>query len=473
MNGKLLLIFVVFALVSGGTGSGISCFPEKIYFRTGRETFNSRYDFVISECRIWYRPRNGRAGDWKPLPLHKDLTCPKLIDTDSETFIALDSLNTIYTMFGALKTRPEKFKWTRHWGAPFRLGRGMRVPAAHNGLAFSYLSPTEDEYYRTSNGNKYDVGMGVANIFFLNEKGQRITYLDPWLPNDFSYEVGGPRRGRFRSVNISASGSTLFLINRYGDMYTRTYDFDMAGADNFFFNYSYDEKDYTVEDTSDVLPRRVPRPLPVAGWTRQPKITGDITDLIMVIKQGKGTVRRELRVEGRDGQDRTGYYTKDISGGTWHFVETGLALSGNMLENTPEDRSDMTLGPDESMAFEYRGKDLAVVIPDFHPYCPPATVTVMFGNGSILVLRLHFHETIRQRKRKRGLTDKKLVLRGALEVADSLRRKTGKPEGPAGRFISRYFKKSAFSEVKIKATRSKIKIAGARGLRWTLTRSEK
>ena len=465
----LFLSFVIFAIVSGGTGPGLSYFPRKLYFRTGLETFNSKYDFVIRECSVWYRPRNGRPRDWKPLKLHKGLSCPKYIDTDSEILIALDSLNTIYTMFGALKENPAKFKWTRRWGAPFRLGRGMRIPDTHTGLAFSYFSPTEDEYYRTSNGNKYDVGVGVANIFFLNENGQRITYLDPWLPNDFSYEVGGPKRGRFQSVNISVNGSTLFLINRYGDMYTRTYDFDMAGADNFFFNYSYHKKDYTVEDTSDILPRRVPRPLPVAGWTRQPKITGDITDCITVIKRGKGAVHRELRVEGRDSESRTGYYSKDVIGETWRFVETGLPLSGRLLENAPEDRSDMTLGPDESRAFEYRGDGIAVKVPDFHPYCPPATVTVMFGDSAALVLRLHFHETIRQLKRQRGLTDKKLVLRGALEVADSLRRKPGKPDGPIGRFINRYFETSAFSEVKIKATLSEIRISGPRSLRWALT----
>ncbi|MFE3618442.1 hypothetical protein, partial [Streptomyces anulatus] len=64
----------------------------------------------------------------------------------------------------------------------------------------------------------------------LSPDGNRIVILDPWLPgsdplkisnpefaDDYSYELPGPLDGRFQAVNLSASGSTTFLINEYGD----------------------------------------------------------------------------------------------------------------------------------------------------------------------------------------------------------------------------------------------------------------
>lgn len=384
--------------------------------------------------------------------------------------MALDSANNIFTLFGVLGNDPKKFKWTRHWGAPFRIASGMRVPLANDGIAFSYLSPNEDWYYQAPNGNKYDVGKGVTNVFFLGESGQHITYLDPWLPNDFSYQVGGPVHGRFRSVGLSASGSTLFIINRTGDMYTINYDFDLAGADDFFFNYSYDKKDYTVKDTSEVLPRKVPRPLPLPGWKRQPKINGVITDRITIFKVGAGVLRRTLRVEGRDSLGRTGFFTKDISEPSWQFVETGLPLKGTPLENPPGDRSDSSLGPDESMKFRGMAGGMEIEVPDFHPYCPPATVKLTLKAGVTLTLPLHYHETLRQLRREKGVTDKPLSLKGAIELPSAFISGVEKLDPPVREFIARVLDGAVFTEVEITVTLSALTLKAPKKFDWRLSR---
>ena len=76
------------------------------------------------------------------------------------------------------------------------------------------------------------VGAGkVSHIWGLRPGGRRMTFWDPWLPLDESYEMCGPHRGRFRAVNLSASGSYVFVIGRRGDMFTRLYDFDISGHD--------------------------------------------------------------------------------------------------------------------------------------------------------------------------------------------------------------------------------------------------
>lgn len=439
--------------------------PSAVHFRDVKETFNSKYMFVLRNCIIWYKNKKESGAEWKRLSLHKNISCPKEIHVDSELLIALDSANRIFTLFGALCDDTGEFKWFEHWGAPFRLASGMAVPADNNGIAFSYLSPLEDAYYRTANGNKYDVGKGVSNLFFLRQKGQHIIYLDPWLPNDFSYQVGSPHRGRFQAIAISASGSTLFIISKYGDMYTRTYDFDMVGADNFFFHYSYHTKEYNVNDTLDILSRKIPRPLPLAGWKQQPKIQGAITDRITIFKAGKGAVRRTLRVEGKDSLGRTGYFFKDISDVSWSFCPTGLPLRGNVLENCKEDKSAMTLGPDESSAYRCSGENISWEVPDFHPYCSPATLRISWNSGPVLELPFHYHETIRQKKREEGLTSDPLLLRGAIELPPSVMKNLNQQQMD---FVQKYFKEDDFTDIEIKVTVSEMKVKAQKRFSWVL-----
>ena len=95
------------------------------------------------------------------------------------------------------------------------------------------ISPVEDHNWTDPAGNRTAIGAGkVSHIWGLRRGGRRLTFWDPWLPLDESYEMCGPHRGRFRAVNLSASGSWVFVIGRRGDMFTRPYDFDLSGHDD-------------------------------------------------------------------------------------------------------------------------------------------------------------------------------------------------------------------------------------------------
>ena len=198
----------------------------------------------------------------------------------------------------------------------------------------------------------------------------------------------GPWRGHFETASLSTSGSVVFAMNRLGDLYTRTYDFDISGPDNLFFRYSYENQ------------RGVPNPaiqLPPAAWVQQPKIPGRITDRISIEKVGRGTLHRTLRVEGLDAAGRAGFWEKDVSDlpGAWRFVATGAPLLGTPIANPAGDSSGRTLGPGEDA--RYVGP--IGEIPDFNIYCSPSTLRIRLGPGRILDLTLHVVDRIRTEPR--------------------------------------------------------------------------
>ena len=180
-------------------------------------------------------------------------------------------------MDGALGD-PLLFNWTSRWGAPFWQGAGWELPGGTRTWAWSVLSYPEDRTYRDSAGNDFPVGEAkVSHLWQLGAGGRRLTFNDPWLPRDSSYQMCGPHRGRFRAADMAASGSTIFVIGRHGDMFTRVYDFDQSGHNPLFENYSYEDQ------------RGRPEPaiqLPPHPWIEQPKIRGRITGLITIEKVG-------------------------------------------------------------------------------------------------------------------------------------------------------------------------------------------
>ena len=184
------------------------------------------------------------------------------------------------------------FNWTNRWGTPFWTGPGYTLPGGVKAWSWSVISPLEDESWIDPAGNRTAIGSGkVSHIWGLRRGGQRLTFWDPWLPLDESYEMCGPHRGRFKAVNLSASGSFVFVIGRRGDMFTRLYDFDISGHDPVFFNYSYEDQRGKGDGS--------PIQLPAERWTEQPKIPGAITRAISIHKTDAGSIHRILRVEGK------------------------------------------------------------------------------------------------------------------------------------------------------------------------------
>ncbi len=411
--------------------------PERVDFRTPRETFNRLYEFALRKGQIYARGR--QSGDpWRRMPLPACIAGRvKAISVDDDEMIALDSARRIFTMDNALKDGA-LFNWSFRWGTPFWLGLGWALPPGLDAWAWSVISPVEDKTWTDPAGNRTAVGSGkVSHIWGLRRGGRRLTFWDPWLPHDQSYEACGPERGRFRAVSMNASGSHLFVMSRRGDMFTRLYDFDISGHDPVFFSYSYDDQ----RGRGDGAPIQ----LPAEPWTEQPKIPGLITDRISIAKTGTGAIHAILRVEGARGGS-TGYWERDLASprsAGWRFMKTGEPLAGAPLENTRRDTSRKGLAAGEDERYEMRTDRGKVTLADYNVYCSPARLTERV-DGHLMRMRLHYADGLRQQPRSRGLDDVPRAQAGAIE-------------GPRGHF----------EEVTINATRDAIEIP-ERG--WVLNR---
>lgn len=221
--------------------------PERVIFKGNQESMNRCYYAAVRDGNIWIKPNTettGVSGAWRmltnlPEGLRGQVT---EIAMDDEHIIALNRERQIYTMWRALGEVAD-FRWQKAWGFPFWYGPGMRLRNDLLRWDFSVVSIPEDGCWTDPAGNLTAVGIAkCSHIIMLNPGGQTITFNDPWLPTDYSYEIGTPHRGRFLAVGLSSSGSTHFIINRYGDMFTRLYDFDISGLDNLFMRYSYEDQ---------------------------------------------------------------------------------------------------------------------------------------------------------------------------------------------------------------------------------------
>jgi hypothetical protein len=312
------------------------------------------------------------------------------ISLDDDELIALDRSRRIYTMDGALKDAT-LFSWSGRWGTPFWTGLGYNLPATR-AWAWSVISPVEDGNWTDPAGNRTAVGAGkVSHIWGLRPGGRRITFWDPWLPLDESYEMCGPHRGRFRAVNLSASGSYVALIGRHGEVFTRLYDFDISGHDPVFFSYSYEDQRGQGDGS--------PIQLPAAPWVRQPRIPGSMTSALSIHKVGRDALHRIVRVEGRR-RRTTGYWELDTASPRWSFHRTGRPLRGRRLRpgrTRLARRRELTYAGD------------GVVMRRFQPFCSPARVTVA---GKHYVF--HHVDGLRQQARGRGLDDDPREQAGAL-----------------------------------------------------------
>ena len=370
--------------------------PPAVHLRTATQSFNRLYEFATAAGSIYVRAR-ASSGPWRqmPLPLCFDGRVAS-ISVDDDELIALDTARRVFTMDNALKDA-SLFNWTKRWGTPFWTGPGYSLPGGVRAWSWSVVSPLEDETWTDPAGNRTEIGSGkVSHIWGLRSGGRRLTFWDPWLPLDESYEMCGPHRGRFSAVNLSASGSYVFVIGRRGDMFTRLYDFDISGHDPVFFSYSYENQ----RGKGDGAPIQ----LPAEPWTEQPKIPGTITSAISIHKVGKHSIHRILRVEGRrDGT--TGYWERDAAAPKrkpWTFHRTGLPLTEERLRNPRRDTSGRGLGRSENRRY---GRLL-----NFNVYCSPARIRVKGRT-----VKLHHVDGLRQQARSRGLDDVPRAQYGAVE----------------------------------------------------------
>ncbi len=442
--------------------------PPLVFLRTATQTFNRRYDFVVNRGRIWFKSNaevTGIRQPWKALPLPACFDGQVAsISADDDEMIALDRQRHVYTMDYALR-EPRYFNWTRRWTNIWR-GPGRQLPRGILAWSWSVISPREDRFWVDTAGNHQPVGADkVSHIWMLSGGGQRLTYNDPWLAADMSYEMCGPHRGRLQAVNLSASGSTIFIIDRFGDMYTRLYDFDIAGNDPAFFRYSYDDQ------------RRVRDPaiqLPSPPWVQQPKIPGRITSAISIEKIGVGAVHRILRVEGLDAHGHTGFWQKDItqpSSRAWRFHRSDQPLQGHRLDNRHGDSSDKALGPgeDQRYARTAQGSDWTGEIPNFNVYCTPARLRVQFPSGERLDLILHTVDSIRLTPRARGLDNNPRSMQATIEIPPATLARLHNLPTSARAFIETYLHDARFTATPVQVTRGALVFPD---LGWTFTSTQ-
>ncbi|PVZ72499.1 hypothetical protein [Pelagibaculum spongiae] len=454
-----------------------STLPEHVWLKSYTESFNRMWYSAARDGQIFIKPnywQSGLMGNWQQLELPKDLAGDvQEISSDDEYIVAIDSEQRIWTMKKGLKDDPSKFTWTKRWGPPFWLGSGMKMPEKYLDWDVSYLTPSEDKHHVDTAGNPQWIGTGVTSIYAVYDDQQRISLLDPWLPSDYSYEVCGPLRGKFKMTSLSTSGSGIMVMNKYGDIFSRIYDFDIAGSDWVFFRYSW-------EDQRGV--KNPARQLPAPDWIHQPKINGTITDEITIHKVGIGAVYRTMRIEGQDELGNSGFWEKDINlmaATDWTFKVTGQPLKGKIIDNRPGDTTELTLGDNEDLDYfknsgtlkaRMAGINWTAELSGFNAFCSPADMTITLkdksGNEEILPLILHSTDGMRQFKKERGITDKTWSQMGAIEVPQHVL--DNLEDTPlTSKFLSMYLMKKRFTKIQLKLKTGQVRVERlGSGLNW-------
>lgn len=442
------------------------------YFRGHTLTANNRYLFAVSEGRICIKRRRP-SSRW-----HKLRILPEMkgkiseISLDGTRMVAKSNENKIFLMKEALK-ETSKFKWTGRWGSPFGWGTGLPLPKDVSIWDFSFLSPEIDKSYVDSMGQDHMIGVGVGTLFAVRGDAQNITYFDPWLPADESYGVCGPLRGQLRIAALSTIGSTLAVMDKYGNIFIRRYDFDISGADTIVFDYTYEMK----TPRSGFLPWVFsPRKLPVPDWVRLPRVPGPITNKISLEKMGSGAKVRVVRVEGMK-YGRTGYYeviynfisrSPDLNiinfPVKWKFVETNRPLEGKLIENyfVHDDRIDIGPSQDEKYEFVLNKESetpISIELLDFNLRCSPATMRISFGSlDDSMDLYLHVTDKIRFLARKTEGDERPLKQNGTIEVPGSLLNNLENLSQNQREFLENYLQKKIFTPVKLSIRKDKIRL---------------
>jgi hypothetical protein len=332
----------------GETGDINGVFPEAVYIKTRSQTFNAYQYYLLRDGLIWHKSIDGKEGPeewtlmtktglphnaWQP-GFNKPERIVE-ISADADELVALSDEGGFYR-YCFDKTIAHKSRvWLDRQGWPNEEQLYLDSRAAKNlSWALGKRNP-HVLYYEDPFGNQHHNGtMEIATTYVLLEDGQEICYADTGLPGDFSRNYVGPERGAFKALALSASGSTMFVINDSGEMYTRIADFDIVGSDPMLFSYTYVPYQSDRSGTS-YLSNLNEWGLPAEDWRLQPRIRLEgkaaITRHITILQNGRGNGARELRVAGLDEAGETGYWTKAIFDEAWSFAPVPLYFTGDAI----------------------------------------------------------------------------------------------------------------------------------------------
>jgi hypothetical protein len=328
-------------------------FPDVVYIKTRTQTFNAYHYYILHDGLIWYKsidrerepmewtlftetglPHNSRkAGFNKPRSIVE-------ISADADELVALSDEGGFYRYCFDKTIAHKSNVWFDRQGWPTEEQLFLDRRAAGN-LSWSLGKRNAHVlYYEDPFGNQHHNGtMEIATTYVLLEDGQEICFADTGLPGDFSRNYIGPERGAFKAVSLSASASTMFVINKTGEMYTRLADFDTIGCDPLWFKYTY--VPYTSDlSGADYFSNLNEWALPTEDWRSQPRIplTGKaaLTRHVTILQNGRGNDARELRVAGLNESGETGYWTKAIFDDTWNFKQVPLYFGEDSVLVTVE-----------------------------------------------------------------------------------------------------------------------------------------
>lgn len=400
--------------------------PDAVELRDNTQGFNWYAEFVLRDGSLYTRPRDPAAR--AAHPQWRKVVTPSCLDgnilsvsVDSNMAVALDSDGWIYSLDNLL-SGPMLWNWTRSFGAPIWLWPGQRVPEEGRATGRWSISHRMSTSFIDAKGYDHPLTAGLVQLVTLTGDGSRIVFMDPWLPADYSYEIGGPVGGRFISESISGSGSVTFVMNRFGDMYTRNYDLDLAGSNFIPSRYTWQEQGdkptapNQLEERFDDSCAAIA--LPAQEWQHQPKIPGEVTARISISQTGAALEDRELRVEGRrDGV--TGYWHKGISEAEWAFTATGTPLIGQILTGADPlvDQSASTLAALSGVDFEgdlVGGWSASTTDFDWAQTVHPVTLTSPSGND--YQIALYTTDGLRQDARGPGLDWQSRFMDGAIDL---------------------------------------------------------
>jgi hypothetical protein len=326
-------------------------FPEAVYIKTRTQTFNAYHYYIIRSGRIWYKSidKKNEPAEWTlfertGLPHNFwrfSFSKPKKIvniSADADELAALSEDGRFYRFCLEKIIGRQYDMWFDRQGWPVEEQLILDKRTANNTAWALGKRNAHVLYYEDPFGNQHHNGtMEIATTYMLLEDGQEICYADSGLPSDFSRNYLGPERGAFKAAALSASASTMFVMNDAGEMYTRIADFDIVGCDPLFFKYTYTPYKSNLPGTN-YFSNLTEWGLPPEDWRRQPAIPleGDaaISRFITILQNGQGNGARELRVAGVGSEGETGYWSKGVFDTRWEFKKVFLHFPpGSLFQN--------------------------------------------------------------------------------------------------------------------------------------------
>lgn len=446
-----------------------SRFPKEVYLRDNVGSYNRYYELYVLDGTLYVRKRHDK-GPWKIAPQPDSIKGKiKGISLDEFQALVIGPDNVIYQVHSTGSDTSEWY-WDHAWGGVFRLGNYYQARNIEPyQWALSFISQKDDESYTDIDGRRHPVSVTnlMQYVYIDPDDSSNIVYNDPWLPRDESYSYGSPQHSRFKVVGLSAASSTAFVVNKYGDLYVRTHDYDFSGGDPLQFPYSWESQEGKPDASSFADQRFNPFVaavrLPSTPWVKVEKIPGEITNRISIESTAIGNENRLLKVEGRkDG--KTGFWQKALTEKNWKFIETGEPLKGTLLENSLEDTSAKDLAP--ATGVNYKGEiagtiaDLEVRDFAYNDNTQYATITI----DSITVPAILYTEygslgkVITQEilPHSKGLTDDPLRYNAALYLSPSARATLEQTSEGKG-FLS-WFGEKDYHPLVVSATKDSLKI---------------